>query len=98
MCGIAGFAHKEFSPAQAVKVLEAFSARLSHRGPDNTGYCLWSQGGSYSVGESAQKLSSERMGVDIGLMHRRLSILDTSEHGHQPMVSHDDRYVIVQNG
>ncbi|WP_417432219.1 asparagine synthase (glutamine-hydrolyzing) [Kiloniella sp.] len=98
MCGIAGFAHKEFPPAQAVKVLEDFSARLSHRGPDNTGYCLWSQGGSYSVGESAQKLSSERMGVDIGLMHRRLSILDTSEHGHQPMVSHDDRYVIVQNG
>ena len=35
---------------------------------------------------------------NVGLAHRRLSILDLSESANQPMVSLDDRYVIVFNG
>jgi asparagine synthase (glutamine-hydrolysing) len=34
----------------------------------------------------------------IALAHRRLSIIDTSTTGHQPMISHDGRYVMVYNG
>lgn len=35
---------------------------------------------------------------DIFLCFRRLSILDLSEHGHQPMLSKSNRYIILFNG
>jgi asparagine synthase (glutamine-hydrolysing) len=34
----------------------------------------------------------------LSLAHRRLSILDLSENGHQPMMSENGRYVLVFNG
>ena len=35
---------------------------------------------------------------NVALGHRRLSILDLSDLGHQPMLNHDGRTVVVFNG
>jgi asparagine synthase (glutamine-hydrolysing) len=40
--------------------------------------------------------ADENIGVALG--HRRLSIIDLSATGHQPMFSHGDRFIIVFNG
>ena len=36
--------------------------------------------------------------INLAIAHQRLSILDLSEFGHQPMISKDDKAVIVFNG
>ena len=37
-------------------------------------------------------------GAGVALAHRRLSVIDLSEQGHQPMVSASGRYVVAYNG
>lgn len=56
--------------------------RMNHRGPDGRG--VWTE-------------CEDGYGC-ITLGHVRLSILDLSENGTQPMVGPDERYVIVFNG
>ncbi|SHM34061.1 asparagine synthase (glutamine-hydrolyzing) [Rhodanobacter sp. OK091] len=80
MCGLAGFwqLHGDAQDTLLQQV-QAMSAQLTHRGPDDSG--LW---------------CDESTGV--ALAQRRLSILDLSPAGHQPMHSACGRYVIVFNG
>lgn len=42
--------------------------------------------------------SGNWLNANVGLGHARLSILDLSEHGHQPMLSQDGRLIMVFNG
>ncbi|MGE3880359.1 MAG: asparagine synthase (glutamine-hydrolyzing) [Planctomycetota bacterium] len=49
-------------------------------------------GSDYACGEL------ERTAVSLALGHRRLSILDLSHRGHQPMCSADQRFWLVHNG
>lgn len=55
---------------------------MYYRGPDDSG--IWQ--GEWHKGGS------------IGLAHRRLSIIDLSELGHQPMISQNGKWIIVFNG
>src|ERR1041385_4233151 len=57
---------------------------IEHRGRDDEG--VWT---SSPVNDGGQR---------VCLGHRRLSIIDTSSAGHQPMLSHDGRFVAILNG
>ncbi len=63
-------------------LIESMTASLAHRGPD---------------GEGIELFPASDASVPAALGHRRLSILDTSARGAQPMV-HADRYWITYNG
>lgn len=65
-----------------IDTLDRMTGMLAHRGPDDSG--LWQN----------QAGSRDR----VGLGARRLSILDLSSAGHQPMSSADGSLTIVYNG
>jgi asparagine synthase (glutamine-hydrolysing) len=103
MCGIAGF-HLPNSENMS-DALEAMAQALRHRGPDDEGYLVveCSTGKTNQLGGADCQLElppikTYRGKADLYLAHRRLSIIDTSPRGHQPMPSPDGRHWIVFNG
>ena len=107
MCGILGAAGGIATGASMGRLQRA-TARLRHRGPDDEGYALFDTSTGFARGFSGVD-TDRRLALpplagagtlphDLALGHRRLSILDLSEAGHQPMSSADGRYWIVFNG
>jgi asparagine synthase (glutamine-hydrolysing) len=105
MCGIAGIINtQDFNPG----TLEKMSLVLSHRGPDDEGYILINrdkQARSYRGNDTIHELDflphihdNKESGFIGGIMHRRLSIIDTSPLGHQPMPFYNDECFIALNG
>ncbi|WP_245453119.1 asparagine synthase (glutamine-hydrolyzing) [Meiothermus taiwanensis] len=90
LCGIAGLAlNKPGTLNWAGRALEG----LRHRGPDDRGWLVWSPTGAARRGKAWDEAPGS-----VLLVHRRLSILDLSELGWQPMSSPDGRYHLVFNG
>jgi asparagine synthase (glutamine-hydrolysing) len=92
MCGIGGIT---LTTPGLIKEewMRTFLEQLEHRGPDDTGW-LSLHGTALQQGKTHRAdLVSEMV-----LLHRRLSIIDLSSAGHQPMGSQDGRYWIVFNG
>jgi len=91
MCGIAAIL-KLSGISCSKNVVNLMRDEVAYRGPDDYGSAFFSRKGS-ALTEVPPSCSS----WDVGLGHRRLSILDLSPTGHQPMV-YRDRYWIVYNG
>ncbi len=81
MCGIAGFVSRK-PDLEARPVLARMAATIAHRGPDDEGFF------HATVGNA---------GWQVGLAHRRLSIIDLAA-GHQPIGNEDGSLQIVFNG
>lgn len=92
MCGIAGLI---FTPPGPVKSewMQSLLQGLEHRGPDDLGWLSLLHGKIQRGRRVPENLVSQAM-----LIHRRLSILDLSDAGWQPMGTPDGRFWIVFNG
>ena len=107
MCGISGVYNLNGKPADQ-NLLVKMTDLVRHRGPDDEGYCLIAtkQGRAVSAAgtETIAELQSVypqlpvQMDADLAFGFRRLSILDLSNTGHQPMASPDGSCWIVYNG
>ncbi|HXE71698.1 MAG TPA: asparagine synthase (glutamine-hydrolyzing) [Candidatus Nitrosotenuis sp.] len=100
MCGIAGL----YCPDGVAEFLPALLGAQQvarHRGPDGEGLCLLdsTSGRSLSVPSEALLPQAASFGhADVALGHRRLSILDLSPAGRQPMANRDASVWITYNG
>lgn len=110
MCGVVGILS---AGTLEPTLCSAMNTTLRHRGPDDEGYLLVSPSAVQPLGgidtpESVYKLdasygpvaeiaSSSVTNCFLSLGHRRLSIVDLSPLGHQPM-HYAERYWIVYNG
>jgi asparagine synthase (glutamine-hydrolysing) len=83
MCGVCGVVGPE--PRAALGALDAMTRTLRHRGPDDSG--TWTARFRARAAEHA-----------LGFGHVRLSILDLSPLGHQPMHSDDGSVTVTYNG
>lgn len=104
MCGIFGIISNN-SPINKSK-LQSVSKVISHRGPDDEGYLLFDletmdhkqYRGSDSIDEIQYPHISNAINYNATFLHRRLSIIDLTAAGHQPMSYDNGDYWITYNG
>lgn len=107
MCGIVGIIGLRDSVPDLAPQLYRMTASLRHRGPDDEGYVLVGPSGVVrchgadtpwvAVPDVSDISDAPDGDYRLAFGHRRLSIIDLSASGHQPMV-YRDRYWIVYNG
>jgi asparagine synthase (glutamine-hydrolysing) len=83
MCGLCGILAP--SKIAAADNIVPMAQAISHRGPDDSG--TW----EHRFERNGQSLT-------VALGHTRLSIMDLSPRGHQPMISRDGRTTVSFNG
>ena len=107
MCGIVGLWQRQDHSVD-LSALRSATTSLRHRGPDDEGYLLintrsgraWPFAGRDTLQDlGLPQLESVRgESGDLAFGFRRLSILDLSPAGHQPMASADGHCWIIFNG
>ncbi|MCX8484541.1 MAG: asparagine synthase (glutamine-hydrolyzing) [Bacteroidia bacterium] len=94
MCGFVGIVEK--SSIVNTRILTQMTDVIKHRGPDDSGMRLFSFDNQLSIETKPDQLSDGLF--NIGLGFRRLSIVELTNLGHQPMISSDGKVSLVFNG
>lgn len=97
MCGIVGLIAKKNQIVQNIHEFQMMLDLQYHRGPDDTGIATFRfSENSFQSTKNCKGLGTSKFDGIIG--HNRLSILDLTDCGHQPMISPDGQAAIVFNG
>lgn len=110
MCGIAALFQTK--PSLSAGTVNAMADLIAHRGPDGEGYVLGNfegqaffrgldtppEAGRGTTYEPGIKLPADNRNWQWAMGHRRLSIIDLSATGHQPMSDWSGRLTISYNG
>jgi len=95
MCGICG--EIDLQAGIRKETIYRMCDVLAHRGPDDEGMLFIRGSQPVEVNKSSGS-SRDEGGFEVGLGHRRLSIIDLTAAGHQPMGNEDRTIWIVFNG
>lgn len=98
MCGITGYINIDLKPLRDTSAILKMLKVQKHRGPDDSGIRLFSLVSGDS--SEATPLAPEHVHRNFEgvLGFNRLSILDLSQNGHQPMASSDNKVLLTLNG
>ena len=98
MCGIAGYYSLDKHTIDRDKFRRMLEA-IAHRGPDDSGYAIFNSasGRSCHAADPGMKVTND-FPSDLIFGHRRLSIIDLSASGRQPMSDEEGRLWIIFNG
>ena len=98
MCGFAGYLIFNNKPEADSRNLAKMMNLQKHRGPDDSGLVgIQMRSGWYSEIMGLQEVPFKAE-VDLLLGFNRLSILDLSPNGHQPMFNQSKFLVLMMNG
>jgi asparagine synthase (glutamine-hydrolysing) len=98
MCGITGYIRTDKNLIKNTGVMRSMLECQKHRGPDDSGimaFSLQHQTASEYTHQETKNIEEPFEGI---LGFNRLSILDLSKNGHQPMCSPDGKVILVLNG
>lgn len=98
MCGIAGYFNISGKPIDNTGTVIDMLGCQRHRGPDDSGVRAFSLKRQHSR-EYSHLQPQDIEGTYEGVLgFNRLSILDLSKNGHQPMCSADEKVILMLNG
>ncbi|WP_339792917.1 asparagine synthase (glutamine-hydrolyzing) [uncultured Imperialibacter sp.] len=98
MCGIAGYFNRSGKHISDTSTVLSMLQKQKHRGPDDSGVRTFSIRSKTSREFSNEKTEQVEESYEGIVGFNRLSILDLSANGHQPMCSADGQVILAFNG
>ena len=98
MCGITGYIKLKGNPVSSSHIIREMLRVQKHRGPDDSGIRAFSLKNSSSIELTVNEAVQIDGAYEAVLGFNRLSILDLSMNGHQPMASPDEKVLLTLNG
>ena len=102
MCGFVGYINKNSEQINPLVIKNMMDLQM-HRGPDDCGLALFSTKENKASSFNKDELKNVETQQNIsnlngGIGFNRLSIIDVSKNGHQPMTNRDNTIYIMFNG